>query len=249
MTQGMPGKMHDQKNRRKDMSTGDTFKNFDAERMVATTFGVFAGIGGLTHGIGEMLQGNVRPSGLMIASWTQGPIAVHMGGDPAMTVVPNATIAWAAAFVQRRHGGAVLILLSVAMLLVGGGVGPPTIGVLAGIAGILIHAQLTWWHTHLSGNARRLLAGLWPWFFGAALISGVFLFLGALILMYVFDWGNELLYLNSFFLTVVFVVLAIITGIAHDLLRREPGFGRVSPPSKQGSNAPSKGALEGPGGT
>jgi hypothetical protein len=216
------------------MTGKDTSTNLSAMRIVASTFGVFAGIGGLTHGIGEILQGNVRPSGLMIASWTHGPIAVHMGGDPAITIVPNvlatgvlatavslATVAWAAAFVQRRHGGAVLILLSVAMLLLGGGVGPPVIGILAGIAGTLIHARLTWWRSHLTGKAGRFLARLWPWVFGVAFVNGLFLFVGAIVLVYAFGWGNEDLYLNSFFVAVVFVLLAILTGIAHDLPLRE----------------------------
>ena len=138
----------------------------------------------------------------------------------------------------------VLILLSFAMLLVGGGVGPPIVGMLAGIAGTLIHAKLGWWHAHLTGSGRRLLAALWPWVFGIALISGLFLFVGATVLVYAFGWGNEDLYLNSFFLTVVCVVLAIITGIAHDLPQREPGFGRVLPSSMQGSDVPSVGLPE-----
>jgi len=99
--------------------------NISAARIAASTFGVLAGLGGLTHGVGEMLQGNIPSNGMFIDSWTQGPIATHMGGDPGMTIVPNllitgglativslATVAWAAAFVQRKHGGAVLILLS-----------------------------------------------------------------------------------------------------------------------------------------
>jgi hypothetical protein len=235
MSQNLTAKGANQLVRSHSSSMSDTRRS--AMRIVASTFGVFAGIGGLTHGIGEMLQGNVPAGGLMIASWTQGPIAAHMGGDPALTVVPNvfvtgllatvvslATIAWAAAFVQRRHGGTVLILLSVTMLLVGGGAGPPIIGILAGIAGTLIHARLTWWRAHLSGKIAHLLAGLWPWVFGLALLNGAFLFVGATVLVYAFGWGNENLYLNSFFLTVAFVVLAIITGIAHDLAPHERGY-------------------------
>ena len=112
--------------------------NISAARIVASTFGVLAGVGGLTHGIGEMSQGNITPNGMFIDSWTQGPIATRMGGDPAMTIVPNLlvtgvlativsliTIVWAAAFVQRKHGGGKLILLFLAMLLLGGGFGPP----------------------------------------------------------------------------------------------------------------------------
>lgn len=208
--------------------------NISAARIAASTFGVLAGLGGLTHGVGEMLQGNIPSNGMFIDSWTQGPIATHMGGDPAMTIVPNllitgglativslATVAWAAAFVQRKHGGAVLILLSIAMLLVGGGFGSPIIGTLAGIAGTSINAPLTWWRTRLAGNAGRFLAQLWPWVFGVAFINGVFLFVGAIILVYAFGWGNEDLYLNSFFFAVVSLLLTIITGVAYDLQSSE----------------------------
>jgi hypothetical protein len=195
-----------------------------------------AGWGGLTHGVGEILQGNITPSEMWIASWTQGPIATHMGGDPAMTIVPNllitgilasfvslATIAWAAAFVHREHGGAVLILLSIAMLLVGGGVGPPTTGILAGLAGTAINAPLTWWRARFSGNAGRLLAQLWPWVFGVSFLNGVFLFVGSIVLVHAFSWGNADLYLSSFFFVVVSLPPTIITGIAYDLRSGEIG--------------------------
>jgi hypothetical protein len=207
-----------------------------AARFTAASFGVMAGLGGLIHGIGEMLQGNITPSGMWIDSWTQGPIATHMGGDPGLTIVPNllitgvlaslvslATIAWAAAFVRKKHGGAVLILLSIAMLLVGGGVGPPVVGILAGIAGTAINAPLPWWRARFSGNAGRLLAQLWPWVFGVALINGLFLFVGSIILVHALDWGNADLYLNSFFLVVVSLLPTIITGIAYDLRSGEIG--------------------------
>lgn len=119
--------------------------SISAARVAASTFGVLAGLGGMTHSVGETLQGNVAPGGIFIDSWTRGPIATNMGGEPGITVLPNllltgiltilvslAVIDWSMAFVRRKCGGAVLILLSVAMLLVGGGVGPPVIGVLAG---------------------------------------------------------------------------------------------------------------------
>ena len=53
--------------------------NISAARIVASVFGVLAGLGGVTHGIGETLQGNTAPSGIMINSWTEGPIATNMG--------------------------------------------------------------------------------------------------------------------------------------------------------------------------
>ena len=57
-------------------------------------------------------------------------------------------------FIGRKHGGLVLILLSVALILVGGGLGPPILGVIVGFAATRINAPLTWC-THLSDGARR----------------------------------------------------------------------------------------------
>jgi hypothetical protein len=54
---------------------------FRAARGTSTIFGILAGLGGLTHGIGEVLQGNVKPDGLVINYWTQGPIASNMKGN------------------------------------------------------------------------------------------------------------------------------------------------------------------------
>jgi hypothetical protein len=116
---------------------------FSAARATALIFGVLAGLGGLTHGIGEVLQGSVKPDGIIINSWTQGPIATNMGGEPGMTIVPNLLVTGiltilvslavvvCAAFVRNKNGGRILLLLSVIMLLLGGGFGPPIIGILA----------------------------------------------------------------------------------------------------------------------
>ena len=97
------------------MEKGVSLSNIHASRLAAITFGILAGLGGMWHGIGEILQGNVAPDGIIINSWTQGPIATNMGGEPGMTIVPNllitgilcivvslAVIVWAAVFVQRR---------------------------------------------------------------------------------------------------------------------------------------------------
>ena len=117
-------------------------------RAAASIIGVFAGVAGASHGPGEMLQGNVAPSGIMIEAW---PELTSLAGEPAMTIIPSFLVTgvlaiilgllvavWAAAFVHRKNGGVVLILLSVMMLLVGGGIAPPIFGILAGIIGTRI---------------------------------------------------------------------------------------------------------------
>lgn len=203
-----------------------------AARIAALIFGILAGLGGITHGIGEVLQGNAVPEGIWIYSWTQGPIASNMGGEPGITIVPNllvtgiltiivsmTVIIWASFFVQKKNGGRILILLSVIMLLVGGGVGPPIIGILAGIAGSGINASSALWLKHLSNNSRRFLAALWPWIFGIAVINGVFLVIGSVVLVYFFDLNNPDLFANSFFFSIVSLLLMIFTGRAYDIQR------------------------------
>lgn len=211
------------------MRSENALTRVNGARLVATLFGLLAGLGGITHGIGEVLQGNIVPSGIIIDSWTQGPIATNMGGEPAMTIVPNllvtglltivvslAILVWAAVFVQRKNGGRILIGLSIVMLLVGGGFGPPIIGILAGAAGTGINAPLTGWRSRLSANVQHLLAKLWPWAFGAAVISGTFLVVGSVILVYVFGLNNDDLFLNSFYFTVLALILTVFMTPVYD---------------------------------
>jgi hypothetical protein len=218
------------------MKDKNALSNLSAARVVASIFGVLSGLGGLNHGIGETLQGNIAPSGIIINSWTQGPIATGMGGEPAMTIVPNlmvtgilniivslTVVVWSAAFVHRNNGGLILILLTVAMLLVGGGFGPIVIGLIAGVAGLGINAPYTWWRARLSGNFRRILAKLWPWFFGICLIDSVFLFIGSIILVYFFDVNNPDLFVNSFLFAAVSLILTTFTGVAYDIQNSERG--------------------------
>lgn len=128
--------------------------------VAASAIGIFAGLGGASHGPGEILQGNIAPSGIMIEAW---PELTALGGEPAMTIVPSFLVAgvltiifgiivavWAAAFVQRKNGGAILILLSIVMLLVGGGIVPPLFGVAAGVIGM--------WINHGTAHATEMLA-------------------------------------------------------------------------------------------
>lgn len=201
-----------------------------AAKGIALVFGVLAGLGGITHGIGETLQGNVAPGEMSIKSWTVGPIATNMGGEPALTIIPNllvtgiltiivslTVIVWSVAFVQTKNGGLILLLLSIAMLLVGGGFAPPITGVLAGVAALGINSPHTWWRTIVSNNIRRILARLWPWVFSVSVINGVFLTIGSVILVFVFGLNNPEMFVISFLFSIISVLLSIFTGIASDI--------------------------------
>ena len=155
-----------------------------ATQVTVTTFGIMMGLAGLEHGIGEILQGNVVPNGMMILSWPESKFFRSLAGEPAMTIIPNlfvtgilailislAFLVWATLFIQRKNGGLVLILLSIAMLLVGGGIFPPILGIIIGAVGTRINAPLTWWRTHLSVGSRNFLMKLWPWSYTACIIA------------------------------------------------------------------------------
>jgi hypothetical protein len=156
-----------------------------------------------------------------------------MGGDPAISVVPNflvtgiltvlvsiVLIIWAAAFVQRPRGGVVLISLSIVLLLVGGGVGSPVVGLLAGVAGLGINAPSTRWRSLQSSRIGSVLGSLWPWAFAVSAINGVFLFVGAIVLVYSFEGFDSDLFLGSFYFAVLSLLFTLLTGVAYDSQNR-----------------------------
>lgn len=111
---------------------------------VVTILGIFAGIAGASHGLGEILQGDISPSGIFIAAWPA--MTSVLGQQPAMTLIPNLLVSgiatiilgsvitiWVATCIRSKNGPLVLVSLSIAMLPVGGGLIPPLIGVAAGI--------------------------------------------------------------------------------------------------------------------
>ena len=195
-----------------------------ATRVDASLFGLFAGFGGPEHGYFEILQGNVRPDSLIIAAIGPPcePEKVWNLCEPAMTVIPSflvtgilatviglITMIWAAAFVQRKNGGIVLILLSIALLLVGGGLFPPVIGIIAGVIGTRINAPLT----RQPGSVLRFFAKLWPW----PLVAFFVWVFGQFLVGHYF---NEFLQKSGFLSPLLIIglfVLSILTGYAYDV--------------------------------
>lgn len=116
-----------------------------ATRTCVATLGVVVAFAALEHGIGEILQGTGPADGLMFESWPRLAAFASLGGEPAMSIIPSMLAAgvltcvlavvfvWVALRVGRcRHEGVTLIGLSLLLLLVGGGMAPPLIGVVLG---------------------------------------------------------------------------------------------------------------------
>lgn len=185
------------------------------------------------------MQGSRSPGGIVFNSWAEGRIASNLGGEPAMSVVPNllitgiltivvslALLAWAVGFFDRRHAGSGLVLLSVAMLMVGGGFGPPLLGMLAGATAAGASARRQRRTRLLAGRPGSLLASLWPFLFWLCVLNAVFLVLGSPLLAGALDVAVPSLFVYSLFLAVVSLPLATLAGIAdnvHDVFRITQG--------------------------
>ena len=181
-------------------------------RLTIAFLGLYAGLIAIQHGIFEILQGGRAPDGLMfnaIGAPCQ-PEMVWHACFPAMTLIPNLLVTgiaaivigttlllWALFFIQRRYGSWILAILSILLLLVGGGFVPVFIGMLAAIASCGLGRSL-------ARPRLALLVPLWPWplvlmalwlpgswllghFFSAAMLAAS----GALFL--VFDLGLPVL--------------------------------------------------------
>lgn len=205
----------------------------NATRIMVSTFGAWTGLAGIEHGIGEILQGNKAPEGLMILSWPESTFFSILGGEPAMTIIPNLLvtgilaivfsliyIAWATLFVQKKNGGLVMILLSIVMLLVGGGIFPPVFGVLMGIVGTRIDAPLTWWRSHLPAGWRHFLAKLWPWSLGACLAAWLGMLPGIPLLWHFGGVDNANLIWVLLISMFGFLFSTVVMGFAYDSQRQ-----------------------------
>jgi len=169
----------------------------NATKIFTSTFGVIMALAGLEHGIGEVLQGNVAPNGIMILSWPEAEFFRSLGGEPAMTIVSNllvtgilailfslALLVWVTQFIQRKNGVQVMILLSLALLLFGGGIFPPVLSILIAADGTRNNAPLTWWRTDCPIRLQVFLGRLWPWSYTAGILAWLCLLPGIPILEY-----------------------------------------------------------------
>jgi hypothetical protein len=211
----------------------------NATRIFASTFGILAGLLGIEHGYFETLQGNSAPGGIYILAMgppCQATKAWH-ACEPAMTIIPSyfksgavailvslIVIIWAAAFVQRKHGGLILIVLSVLQLVVGGGFIPAVFGIIAGLAGTRIHKPFTWWHNHLPIHIRSFLAALWPW----SLVVFMLWSSAEWILGYYFNGLLLNLALFTILISLALVLLTVLTAFAHDIQRQAASLQVIS---------------------
>lgn len=201
-----------------------------ATRVFASTFGGIMALAGIEHGIGEISQGNMAPIGIMILSWPESGFFRSLGGEPAMTVIPNlfitgiltvlislALLIWSVLFVHRKNGGQIMVLLSIVMLLVGGGIFPPILGILIGAVATRIHAPVSSSKAPQSSGFQRILAKLWPWSYTACIIAWLAMLPGIPLLGYFFGVNNPAVVLVILSFTLGTLLLTAFSGFAYDI--------------------------------
>lgn len=212
-------------------------KNNGATRVVASTFGVLVGLAGVEHGLFEVLQGNVSPSSIMIEAIGPAQRFWEYGTERALTIVPNFLVTgilaiilgllvtvWAGAFIDRKYGAWLLLLMSIMLWLVGGGFAPIFMSLLAAATATRINKPLKWWSAHLPVKLRGFLARLWLW----SIISFVVVFV---VDVEIAIFGYPLLWLldasttysiqsTLAFIMVSLMPVSIITAFAHDIQKQ-----------------------------
>lgn len=214
-----------------DHSTSTPQPTSHATRRVVAVLGALVGAAGIEHGIGEMLQGPVRPDGLFIMSWPDAAALEILSGEPAMTVIPNlqvtgvlaivvgmTMVVWSIGFTGSRHGGGGLIALSVLLLLTGGGLAPPIMGIILGLVATRIGTD----PRRRPAPILRAVAPLWPGFLAAALVGYLGLMPGMLL---AHEWGiaSEALVIALGAVAFSGFGLALTAARAHDRLQTIEG--------------------------
>jgi hypothetical protein len=205
----------------------------NATSLFASTFGAIWALAGIEHGIGEVLQGNIVPGAILFSSWPDSAFFGSLNGEPAMTIIPNllitgilailfslALLVWAILFIERKNSGFVMILLSVALLFVGGGIFPPILCILTGAVATRIHASAPIKIPRL-GSFHRFLAKLWPWLFSVCILTWLSLFPGLAFLGFFYGVNNPKLILAILIFALVVSILTVSSGFARDSLVNE----------------------------
>ena len=195
-----------------------------ATRIFASTLGILVGLAGIEHGILEILQGNVRPGSIMTDAIGPKQKLWEFATETVLTIIPNMLISgilsivfgilvtvWAYAYLGKKYGAVVLLLLSLVLFLVGGGFAPILLTILAFIAATKVNKPLKFWQSVVPVGFRNLVAKLWPWTLVISVISFVvaveIAIFGDPILSFV---GAETAYSIQFFLGLAMLILAIV---------------------------------------
>lgn len=203
-----------------------------ATTTLSSTLGILAGIMGIEHGIGEVLEGYRPTESVFILSWPNSAFFEIMSGEPAMTVIPNYLVTGLLAiifsciflvlFVKSSHDGKAIIgllALLILMLLAGGGFGPPILGIIAVLIALKKNSPLRTW-SKLPSKLHNIFDILWPWSFGLCLVGWLMLFPGAALIAFFTGMDSALLMIIPILIAFAFIPITLLLGFSRDILKR-----------------------------
>ncbi len=163
-------------------------------RTVVRIVGAVAGFAGVGQGLGALLHADL--GSLLIPGWPRMAAFEPLSGEPPMTLIPDPriaaavtmlvslTLAWWALRVQASAVDAwVLLALSALLLLVGGGVGPPLVGLVIGVA--LLAAVSRDPRAAPPGPTRQALGPAWRPLLALTVCAFLALFPGVVLLRWI----------------------------------------------------------------
>lgn len=207
----------------------------NATSLSVSVFGVIIGLAGLEHGIGEILQGNRAPEGIWIASWPESEFFRIQAGEPALTLIPNLLVSGilssifsviylitATRYAHRKYGPLALLGLAMAMLVVGGGLFPPVLGLIAGLSATRINHPIQMKHSLIIAGIQDFSRKLWPGSMVFSVVAFLAMLPGLNLLDYFFGYYNESLMFILMITAVGSLLLAMLNGLIVDMLVAKP---------------------------
>lgn len=195
----------------------------------AAVLSICAGVLAIMHGVFEIMQGGGVPASMMIQAIGPAcqPETAWHACLPALTLLPSfltsgivtvilgvAILVWSLLFITRKFGTLGLVLLSVALIPVGGGFVPAWLGVLSGITATQIRRPPL---AQPPSSMVRLLARFWP---VSVLVLIAWFSLGWLLGAVLPDLMSSLSLLLFLVFVVLLPLLTAFSAVAHDRAKR-----------------------------
>ncbi|MCG6187006.1 hypothetical protein [Maribellus maritimus] len=154
-------------------------------KTTASAMGVLLGMAGvINHGVFEILQGFTPTNGFYIEAIGEVHRFWVYGTEGAFTIIHNflitgifavltslAIIIWSLKYIHTKHGTTIFLLLTVLLILVGGGIGFIIVFIPTWAFASQINKALSWWKKIFPFGLRKILSSFWIFSLATAMIS------------------------------------------------------------------------------
>ena len=131
-------------------------------RIYVAILGTLAGVGGVLHGVSEMLLGNKPAVDILLRVGAFTILPNYLGTGICAAVVGISVVVWSIVRIHKKWGPTTYLALSVSLALVGGGIALIPGSILAWAVATRIREPLLWWRKALGDRTRTVLSNLWP---------------------------------------------------------------------------------------